>query len=142
VGKERKLTPQQLQAIADSQGILEPADALKRGLVTKQAYEDEIVAELKQLTGRKEDDKTFRQINMQSYASVAQDELQKGRKGNKTIAVLYAEGEIVDGEGDSDQVGGDRFAEQLRQLRQDDDVKAVVLRVNSPAGRATASDQS
>jgi protease IV len=141
VGKERKLTPQQLQAIADSQGILEPADALKRGLVTKRAYEDEIVAQLKELTGRKEDDKTFRQISLKSYASVAQDELQKGRNGNKTIAVLYAEGEIVDGEGDSDQVGGDRFAEQLRQLRQDDDIKAVVLRVNSPGGSVTASDQ-
>lgn len=141
VGKDRKLTPQQLQKIADSDAILEPAEALKQGLVTKQAYEDEIVTQLKQLTGRKEDDKTFRQISLKSYAKLAEEELQKGRNANKTIAVLYAEGEIVDGEGDSDQVGGERFAQQLRELRQDDDVKAVVLRVNSPGGSVTASEQ-
>ncbi len=141
VGKDRKLTPQPLQKIADSDAILEPAEALKQGLVTKQAYEDEIVTQLKQLTGRKEDDKTFRQISLKSYAKLAEEELQKGRNANKTIAVLYAEGEIVDGEGDSDQVGGERFAQQLRDLRQDDDVKAVVLRVNSPGGSVTASEQ-
>jgi protease-4 len=141
VGKDRKLSPQQLQSIVDNQGMLEPTEAVKRGLVTKQAYEDEIVTQLKQLTGRKENDKTFRQINLKSYAKVAEKELQKGRKANKTIAVLYAEGEIVDGDGDSDQVGGSRFAEQLRELRQDNDVKAVVLRVNSPGGSVTASDQ-
>ncbi|MGQ9872285.1 signal peptide peptidase SppA [Leptodesmis sp.] len=141
VGKDRKLSPQQLQSVVDSEGILEPAQALKRGLVTKQAYEDEIITQLKQLTGQKENDKTFRQISLKSYAKVAQEKLQKGRKANKTIAVLYAEGEIVDGDGDSDQVGGSRFAQQLRELRQDDDVKAVVLRVNSPGGSVTASDQ-
>lgn len=141
VGKDRKLSPQQLQSIVDGEGILEPAEALKRGLVTKQAYEDEIVTQLKQLTGRKDDDKTFRQISLKSYAKVAEDELQQGRNANKTIAVLYVEGEIVDGDGDGGQVGGDRFAEQLRDLRQDDDVKAVVLRVNSPGGSVTASEQ-
>jgi protease-4 len=141
VGKDRKLSPQQLQTIVDQEAILGPDQALRRGLVTKQAYEDEIVARLKELTGRKAEDKTFREIGLTSYATLAQEERMKGRSGNKTIAVLYAEGEIVDGEGDSDQVGGDRFAEQLRQLRQDDDVKAVVLRVNSPGGSVTASEQ-
>ena len=57
------------------------------------------------------------------------------------IAVLYAEGDIVDGEGDSgDSIGGDRFARELRKLRQDKSVRAIVLRVNSPGGSALASE--
>jgi protease-4 len=54
--------------------------------------------------------------------------------------VLYLEGEIVDGWGDTTNIGGDRFAAELRQLRRDDKVKAVVLRVNSPGGSAYASE--
>jgi hypothetical protein len=54
---------------------------------------------------------------------------------------VYAEGEIVNGQGSGQQVGGDRFARQLRQLRQDEDVKAVVLRINSPGGSVTASEE-
>jgi protease-4 len=54
--------------------------------------------------------------------------------------VLYAEGEIVNGQGGVQQVGGDSFARQLRQLRQDEDVKAVVLRINSPGGSVVGSD--
>jgi protease-4 len=54
--------------------------------------------------------------------------------------VVYAEGEIIDGEGVPDVVGGDKLARELRRLRRDDDVKAVVLRVNSPGGSAVASE--
>jgi protease-4 len=57
------------------------------------------------------------------------------------IAVVYAEGDIVDGDGEIGDVGGDRFARELRRLRQDDSVKAIVLRVNSPGGSATASEE-
>ncbi|MGE8301678.1 MAG: signal peptide peptidase SppA, partial [Sphingobacterium paramultivorum] len=57
------------------------------------------------------------------------------------VAVLYAAGEIVDGEGTGPgQIGGDKFSRELRKLREDDAVKAVVLRVNSPGGSALASD--
>jgi protease-4 len=54
--------------------------------------------------------------------------------------VIYAEGAIVDGDGGVGQVGGDRFSRELRRLRQDDRVKAIVVRVNSPGGSATASE--
>ena len=60
--------------------------------------------------------------------------------GHSRIAVVYAEGEIVDGEGDSGDVGGSKFSRELRKLRQDDDVKAIVLRVNSPGGSASAAE--
>ncbi len=138
VAKARKLTPQQLQAIADTDGILEPEQAVQRQLITKTAYEDEVIAQLKEL-GQEEDD-SFRRVNLQTYAVVAQDQIGKERSAKNKIAIVYAEGEIVSGRGDSDQIGGDRFAKILREIRDDDDVKAVVLRVNSPGGSAVASE--
>jgi protease-4 len=62
------------------------------------------------------------------------------RGGDNVVAVLYLEGEIVDGWGELTNIGGDRFAAELRELRKDDDVKVVVLRVNSPGGSAFASE--
>ncbi|MGV0024565.1 signal peptide peptidase SppA [Phormidesmis priestleyi] len=137
--KDRKMTVQQMQAIADSKGILTADEALKSKLADKVAYSDEMVAELKKITGEDDEEKSFRQINLGTYAKIAEEEVQK-RGGKNQIAVIYAEGEIVNGQGGSGDVGGDRLARQLRQLRQDDNVKAVVLRVNSPGGSATASE--
>lgn len=139
VSQSRKLNPKQLQAIADTQGVLTAPDAKKRGFVDRVAYLDQVVADLKQLTGRTEENKSFRQISLATYAKATQTE-GKNRTSDNKIALLYAEGEIVDGEGGSRQVGGDRFARQLRRLRLDKDVKAVVLRVNSPGGSASASE--
>ncbi|MBW4692939.1 MAG: signal peptide peptidase SppA [Lyngbya sp. HA4199-MV5] len=136
--KDRKLTPQQLQAIADRQGMLMPDDALKSRLVDKLAYLDEVVADWKQLAGSDEKNKTFRQIGLKTYAKIAEEKLDKDAKNQ--VAVVYAEGNIVSGQGGTGDVGGDRLAKQLRQLRQDKDVKAVVLRVNSPGGSVTASE--
>ena len=138
VGKDRKLTPTQLQTVTDNQPILEAEDAVKQKLVTKLAYEDEMISQLQQLSEK--DDESFRQISLKSYAKVAEDALQGERQSKNQIAVVYAEGEIVDGEGDADQVGGDRFAKQLREIQQDDDIKAVVIRVNSPGGSVIGSE--
>ncbi len=138
-GKDRNLSVQQLQTIADTQGLLNPQEALDRKLVTKLAYQDEVIADLKKLTGSDEDSKSFRQVSLKSYAEVAEAKLEE-RVSKNQVAVVYAEGEIVNGQGSAGQVGGDRLARQLRQLRQNDDVKAVVLRVNSPGGSAIASD--
>jgi protease-4 len=140
VAKNRQLTPQQIQAIADNQGLLMATEAQKSRLVDKVAYLDQVVTDLKQLTGNKEDDKSFRQISLNSYARVPQREVGNERSSRNKIAIVYAEGEIVNGQGSLRQVGGDRIASQLRQLRQDEDVKAVILRVNSPGGSATASE--
>ena len=57
------------------------------------------------------------------------------------IAVVYAEGEIVDGEGSSSNVGGERYAREIRKFRVDPSVKAIVLRVNSPGGSGFASEE-
>jgi len=140
VGKSRKLTPDQLQAIADSNGELTAGEAKTRRLVDKVAYLDEVVADLKKITGSREKDKSFRQIRLTTYANVEDKNLAKPSSENK-IGMAYAEGEIVDGQGGAGQLGGSSFARQLRQLRLDDDVKAVVLRVNSPGGSVTASEE-
>ncbi len=138
VGKSRKMTPQQLQAIADSKGLLEADEAKTNRLVDKVAYFDEVVTELKKLTKTDSDKKTFTQIDLNQYAGIAEKTL--SRNSENKIAVVYAEGAIVNGNGESGQIGGSRFAKIFRRLRQDKDVKAVVLRVNSGGGSATASE--
>jgi len=140
IGPNRKLTVPQLQAIADNGGTLMADEALKSKLVDKVAYFDEIVTELKKLTGTNPEDKSFKQISLKNYARIAEDKNSHRGDKNKQVAILYAEGEIVDGEGGVNQVGGDRIAQELRQIRENDDVKAVVLRVNSPGGSVTASE--
>jgi protease-4 len=140
VGKSRKMNPQRLQAIADNQAILEAPAAKSSGLVDKVEYHDQVVSDLKKLTESDKDDKTFKQIDLDEYAQVADKSLSAERQSKNKVAVVYAEGEIVDGNGDSGQVGGDRFAKIFNTIRQDKNVKAVVLRINSPGGSATASE--
>ena len=140
IGPNRKLTVPQLQAVADNGGTLMADEALKSKLVDKVVYFDEIATELKKLTGTDSEDKSFKQISLKNYARVAEDKNSTRANKKNQIAVLYAEGEIVDGEGGPTQVGGDRIAQEMRKIREDDDVKAVVLRVNSPGGSVTASE--
>ncbi len=140
IGPNRKLTVPQLQAIADNGGTLMAEEALKSKLVDKVVYFDEIVTELKKLTGTDAENKSFKQISLKNYARIAEDKNSNRGNKNKQVAILYAEGEIVDGEGGLSQVGGDRIAQELRKIRENDDVKAVVLRVNSPGGSVTASE--
>ncbi|MEI6444821.1 MAG: signal peptide peptidase SppA [Nostocales cyanobacterium ELA583] len=136
VGTSRKILPQNLQAIANSQPILEATAAKSNGLVDKIAYQDQVFADLKKLTGKNEKDKTFTKISLGDYSEVPEKSLDSDHK----IAIVYAEGEIVNGSGDSGQVGGDNFAKIFSKIRQNDQIKAVVLRINSPGGSATAAE--
>ena len=140
VGPNRKVTVPQLQAVAEKGGILMADEALKSKLVDKVVYFDEIATELKKLTGTDSENKSFKQISLKNYARVAENKKSTLANKKNQIAVLYAEGEIVDGEGGPTEVGGDRIAQEMRKIREDDDVKAVVLRVNSPGGSATAAE--
>ncbi|WP_138505265.1 signal peptide peptidase SppA [Nostoc sp. PA-18-2419] len=139
VGTSRKIQPQQLQAIADNQALLEATQAKTSGLVDRVAYPDEVVSDLKKLTDSNKE-KTFRQIDLNDYAQISGKSLGVERDSKNKIAVVYAEGEIVDGKGEDGEVGGDRFAKIFNRLRQDKDIKAVVLRINSPGGSATAAE--
>lgn len=140
VSKSRNVTTSKLQQIADNQGILEASVAKSNGLVDKVAYFDEVLGDLKQLTGSKAEERTFEQVSLVDYSEVSGKSLGVERTSKNHVAVVYAEGTIVDGQGGVGQVGGDRFARIFRRLQQDKTVRAIVLRVNSPGGSATASE--
>lgn len=162
----RQITPENFQALMDSKGIIEPEVALQNHLITKVGYLNEVIDALRRRTGRDSEDKTtFKQVNLINYVdacsknfdTIPYDLTSSGyhktllsstnvggkridRKGPK-VAIVYAEGDIVDGEGEfGTSIGGDRFARALRHIRFDDTVKAIVLRVNSPGGSALASE--
>jgi protease IV len=137
-GKARQIPVETLQKLADTKGVLTPKDAQSAKLVDRIAYPDEIQEELKKLTGEDQKTKSFRNISLQSYAEAVSDKVNH-EKGGK-VAVVYAEGSIVDGLGGPDMIGGDSLAKEIRKLRQDPEVKAIVLRINSPGGSAIASD--
>ncbi len=147
LAKSRKLSPAQVQSIADNQGTLIASEALQQRLVDKVASSDQVVTDLKQLTGNTEKDKSFNQISLKSYARTFDEgdtATPKSSRGNadsdNRIAIVYAQGDIVSGEGGDDEIGSDSLVRQLRKLRRDKNVKAVVLRIDSPGGSATASD--
>jgi protease-4 len=136
VAKDRRKTPADLQALADEKGILEAEDAKASGLVDRITPFDEVLDELKTLSGKDAKDKDFPQISLAVYAGIPGE----AKTGKTRIAVVVAEGDIVDGEGKSNQIGGERISRELRKLRTDNRVKAVVLRVNSGGGSAAASE--
>jgi protease IV len=146
IASGRGLTAQQLQELADTEGLIMPQTALSSGFVDRLAYRDEVIDELKARTGRKGSKESFKQISLADYAADLGDDKPRdqpeGKAGSKEgrVAVIYAEGAIVDGDGELGEVGGTKFAKEIRKLRQDKDVKAIVLRVNSPGGSATASE--
>lgn len=140
IAAARGLEPADVQAVVDREGILRPEAAVASRLVSRTAYRDEIVDELKRRTGVAKAEETFTQIGLVEYARVGAPERAAGPGRRGRIAIVYAEGDIVDGEGGLGEVGGVRFARELRRLRQDPDIDAIVVRVNSPGGSASASE--
>ncbi len=135
--ESRKLTPVQLQGVIEQPQSQIGEVAVKNGLADRTAYWDQVLDDLKKRTGSDADERTFKQVALRTYLKSGGAPAHHGGK----IAVVYAEGVIVDGEGEETaEIGGDRFARELRGLRLDDEVKAVVLRVNSPGGSANASE--
>lgn len=135
VAKSRHTTPEALQTLADTRGILDVDDAKVAGLIDGEQPFDAMLAELKRISGGGNRSSAFSQIDLASYADLLPESTAKAK-----VAVVYAEGEIVDGDGQPGQIGGDALARELRRVRQDASIKAVVLRVNSPGGSAAASD--
>ncbi len=143
VAGTRKLAPDKLQRLVDKEGLISAQAAKAEGLVTELAYEGQALDKLRQLTGKTTKDKAFPQVSIAEYAREARKAAARAQFSKDKIAVVYAEGMIISGEGKpgaEGQVAGDRFARIIRDLRQRKDVKAVVLRVNSPGGSAQASE--
>ena len=138
VAKSRLTTPAALQALADSQAVLRADQAKAVGLITGVAYEAQVFARLRTLTGKTGKNDQLAQITPAEYAPDAR-RAKRVHTADK-VAVIYAEGEIFDGSAPGEGIHGDRFAKMLRELQKDDSIKAVVLRVNSPGGSVTASE--
>ena len=138
IAKSRKLSIAQLNAIANTLGARTPELALANKLVDKVAYEDEyhdmIRAKLK--VDKKE---KYDIVSITDYAKKAASTVEDYSK-NDIIAVIYAQGEIAGGEGDVNVIGEGSIKRSLQEAREDDDVKAIVLRVNSPGGSALTSE--
>ena len=136
VSEARGISTEELQALMHERALFKAQDAMDCGLADRVAPFDEVRRSLQELTGT-EDEKDFAKISVSSYWEAIQGR-QTGSSRNR-IAVIFAEGEIVGGSSKT-QVGADTLARLLRRARQDDDVKAVVMRVNSPGGSAVASE--
>ena len=135
VAKSRRIPEARLAVISDSMLVHNADDAKRLGLVTNLGYYDEATDYMKGKVGVAKD-KKLSLISLSDYTS--KDDSENG--GDSRIAVIYAEGDIVTGKGSGSNIGSTRFAEALRKARLDDNVKAVVLRVNSPGGSSLASD--
>lgn len=138
VAESRGITPEDLDTLVGSNGFFDADAAKNGGLVDKLVYFDEILQTLKKVAGDDSEERTFTQIDIASYMTAKS--VSGSSRSDDEVAVIYMEGVIVGGEGDPNQVGGDRIARRIRDVRLNDDVKAVVLRVNCPGGGAQASE--
>jgi len=136
IAKGRGIESSDIQRLANTKLAMNVAESVDAKLVDKPAYYDEVLDELKKMVGKAAGVKEFPQIDIDTYAKVPG----VPQKGRNRIAVVVAEGDIVDGDGGPSQIGGDDLARELRDLRLNKNVKAVVMRVNSPGGSASASD--
>lgn len=146
VSASRGIPKAELNAIAEELRIRSAEDAVKAGLVNAVLYRDEVLAIWKERLGLEEDKKPamaeLRQYTRAHVAKERKDDDKSGRSGSRKpkLAVIYAEGDIIDGKSTEGSIGGTSLSETIREARQDTLVKAIVLRVNSPGGSALASD--
>lgn len=135
IAETRKLQKDSLFSVADNYKIREPQDAVNFKMIDGLKYKDQILEELKGLSGR---------LKKENIISVSVNDYIKNNtnigSGKDKVAIIYANGEITGGEGSDNAIGSERISRAIRKARLDDDIKAIVLRVNSPGGSALASD--
>ncbi|MFI3331962.1 MAG: signal peptide peptidase SppA [Rikenellaceae bacterium] len=139
VAVARGLTLEEVNRIADNLDCMDVDTALECRMVDGLIYEDQLTAILEE-AGVKVDEteQSVNYISLSDYISLQGEALSSF--GADKIAIIYAEGSIVDGEGSDGKIYGNSTASTIRKARKDDSIKAVVLRVNSPGGSALASD--
>ena len=137
VAASRDIPVATLNRIADNLSATLPEEALKQGLVDALIYEDQMDDVFAALGVETDSNDEYRYVSLGQYASQLPADM---RLKTPQVAIVYADGGIVDGESSDGSVGGNTLAAKLAEVRDDDRVKAVVLRVNSPGGSALASD--
>jgi protease-4 len=136
----RQIDLQAMTQLSNQKAFFNAHDAQIAQLVDTIGYLDELIDHLADTHEYSQVDETFQQIDLIDYAGARGFELDTTTKTGTRIAIVYAEGEIVAGSYLPKYIAGDWLASELRRLRHDDEVKAVVLRVNSPGGSALASE--
>lgn len=137
LSETRNISTDSLHIIANNYYGGSAEDALASGLVDILGFEDQVVDFMRTKMDLKEG-KKVRRIDVNKYfAAVSLDE---SNDSDNTIAVVYAEGAVVDGEGENGMIADQPYIEVAEKLRKSSKVKAVVLRVNSPGGSAMASE--
>ena len=137
ISESRNIPVEKLYRFADELSANNTEDALTNNLIDGLIYRDALIDTLKTLSGVSLDEK-IQLVPMAKYSKVPYPGRQYSLK-NK-IAIIYAEGNIVMGKGNVTNIGGNNYAEIIRQLRKDTTIKSIILRVNSPGGNAVASD--
>jgi len=137
ISESRGISKADLNLNADSLKVLAPTDAYALHMVDSLIYMDQFLSILRTNLGIGET-AGINEISLEKYMDVPATG--KVNVAKDKIAVIYAQGDIVDGDGDDQNIGGDRFAKAVRKAREDKRVKAIVLRVNSGGGSALASD--
>ncbi len=134
ISQSRNISVEELNLIADNLDTYFDADkALEHKLVDGLFYKDQVLNELKGLTG------SNKKVNAIANADYAKSYNSKGSSKNQ-VAIIYAEGQIYDGKSsDQTKIYSENLSKTIRKAREDEDVKAIVLRVNSPGGSALAS---
>ncbi|MBR6878136.1 MAG: signal peptide peptidase SppA [Bacteroidales bacterium] len=133
ISEKRNISVEQLNQIADNLELMTDAQkALEYGLVDQLCYKDQVLDELRSLTG------SAKKVNAINNANYAKSYKAKNFSKNE-VAVIYASGQIFDGKGPDNDIYSENLSKVIRQAREDESVKAVVLRVNSPGGSAVAS---
>jgi protease-4 len=137
VAKSRKLSIDKLNELADEMKIQDAKIAKAEGLVDETFFKDELLSALGSKLNLKEGDE-INYITLIKYSKSFKTKVAK--KNKNEIAVIYASGEIRSGESENGIMGSETISAAIREARLDDNVKAIVLRVNSPGGSALASD--
>jgi len=147
ISKQRGVSAEELQKIADNLSISFPADAQQLKLVDELKYHDEVIDILRQKLSLKEKDK-LNHISLNKYMDAGrkkkwdldEDEDDDKKSSKNKLAVIYCVGGIESGKGDEETIGSETIAKAIKDARTDSSIKAIVLRVNSPGGSALASD--
>lgn len=136
IADARGMEVTQLKEISNELLVTKASDALQHKLVTALRYRDEVETDLRERLGIEEDKK----IDFVSHTKYLKTLSPVASSSRNRIAVIYADGNIVTGEGSETSIGSDKYAKEIKKARMDDKVKAIVIRINSPGGSALASD--
>ena len=137
IGYSRKKTSDELNYIADELLTRNSELAIENEMISGELYKDEYQNILRELVGIEKDDK-LKIISLEDYIKSGGGNVKSTAKDR--VAVIYAQGEIIYGKGDENNIGQELIVNALRKARENSKVKAIVLRVNSPGGSGLASD--